>query len=71
MQISERLKFYRKRHGKTLHELSEATGLSISFLSEIERGVSLPSLATCQKLANAHGIPLTLLFSGVEVDANA
>ncbi len=71
MQIGERLRWYRKHNSKRLRELSSATGLSMSFLSDVERGKTMPSLATCQKLANAHGITLTLLFSGVEVDANA
>ncbi len=71
MQIGERLKFYRKRSGKTLRELHGLTGLSISFLSDVERGKAMPSLVTCQKLAGVYGITLSLLFSGVEVDADA
>lgn len=67
MQIDERLKYYRKIKGMKLRELSERTGLSISFLSEIHRGITTPSLPTCQKLANAYGVSLSLLFSGVEV----
>lgn len=71
MQIGERLKFYRKRSGKTLRELHGLTKLSISFLSDIERGKAMPSLATCQKLVDVYRITLSLLFSGVEVDADA
>lgn len=69
MQIGERLKFYRKRSGKTLRELHGLTGLSISFLSDVERGKAMPSLVTCQKLVDVY--TLSLLFSGVEVGANA
>jgi len=68
MTIGDRLRFYRKLRQKKLRELAELTGLSISHLSSIERGVTMPSLATCQKLANLYGITLSLLFSGVEVE---
>ncbi len=68
MQINERLKFYRTFRRKTLRDLGNETGLSVSHISSIERGVTMPSLETCQRMANVYSISLTLLFAGVEVD---
>ncbi len=36
----ENLRTYRKRREMTLSEVAEKTGLSVSFLSDLERGVS-------------------------------
>jgi transcriptional regulator with XRE-family HTH domain len=49
-----------KRRAKsiTLKELSGKTGLSISFLSEVERGISQPSIASLRKIAQALEISL-------------
>lgn len=55
-----------RRHSRiTLKEMAEKTGLSISFLSEIERGVAKPSMASLRKVAQALGISL-LSFSDIE-----
>lgn len=42
----------------TLKDMSEKTALSISFLSEIERGVARPSMTSLRKIAQALGISL-------------
>jgi DNA-binding transcriptional MerR regulator/quercetin dioxygenase-like cupin family protein len=62
----------RLRHGHrlSLREASERTGLSVSFLSAIERGVSGASIATLQRLAAAYGTTLQELF-GSQADAGA
>ena len=69
MQIGEALRAYRITRKKKLHEVASAAGISVSFLSDIERGRTLPSLETCQALCNFYGISLSWLFSGVEVSA--
>ncbi|GAV24440.1 transcriptional regulator [Carboxydothermus islandicus] len=43
----------REERGLTLNELSKKAGLSISYLSEIERGSKKPSLKTIDKIAKA------------------
>lgn len=70
MKISERLRYYRRSRKKKLREVSAGTDLSVSYISDIERGRTLPSLATCQLLADFYGVTLTLMFSGVEVKAS-
>ncbi|GAV22428.1 helix-turn-helix domain-containing protein [Carboxydothermus pertinax] len=43
----------REERGLTLNDLSKKAGLSISYLSEIERGSKKPSLKTIDKIAKA------------------
>lgn len=69
MQIGEALRAYRITRKKRLREVSSAAGISVSFLSDIERGRVLPSLETCQALANFYNISLSWLFSDVEIAA--
>lgn len=69
MQIGESLKAYRTTRKKKLREVASAAGISVSFLSDIERGRVLPSLETCQSLCNYYGISLSWLFSDVEITA--
>jgi len=43
------IRINRQAQALTLNKLSHKTGLSISFLSEIERGKSQPSIASLRK----------------------
>ena len=58
----ERLRRLRIRAHKTLKEVSEATGLSISFISALERGGSGASVASLRSLAGAYGVTMRELF---------
>jgi transcriptional regulator with XRE-family HTH domain len=60
--MTVRLKPLRKNHGWTLETLAERTGLTKSYLSKVERGVSVPSIAVAMKLAQALGVPTEDLF---------
>lgn len=60
--IGERIKILRIEQGMTLAELGEKTCLSISYLSQIERGKTTPSLATLSVIANAFNIGLRFFF---------
>jgi DNA-binding transcriptional MerR regulator/quercetin dioxygenase-like cupin family protein len=51
--IGPRVHRARMRRGASLRALAEATGLSASSVSAIERGVSAPSVGTLQRLAAA------------------
>jgi transcriptional regulator with XRE-family HTH domain len=68
MKIGERIKYFRESNGLKLREVAAGTGLSISFISDMERGRTMPSLATCQKLATLFRMPLIILFSGVKIE---
>lgn len=65
MKISDRLKSLRAEHGLKLREVSKKTGLSISYISDIERGRTSPSLATCFKFAKLYKMALSELFKKV------
>ncbi|MGI6615671.1 MAG: helix-turn-helix domain-containing protein [Dethiobacteria bacterium] len=49
----ERVRRLRKERNYTLEELASRGGISVSFLSELERGGKMPSLGTVEKLAVA------------------
>lgn len=49
----DRIREQRLKLGFTLKELSEKTGYSVSYISQLERGLSQPSLATLRKLAES------------------
>lgn len=58
----EQLRKLRVRAHKTLKEVSEATGLSISFISALERGGSGASVASLRLLAGAYGVSMREVF---------
>lgn len=51
--IGERIKTLRVEHKMTLADLSEKTNLSVSYLSQVERDKTTPSLATIIEIGNA------------------
>jgi len=61
-ELPDTLKWLRKMRRLTLREVAESTGLSISFLSDIERGRTQPSITTLQKLTQVYNGPLLLAF---------
>jgi transcriptional regulator with XRE-family HTH domain len=64
-----RLKRLRELKGMTLDELAIRTGLTKSYLSKVERGVSVPSIATALKVADAFETGVGDLF-GVTASNN-
>ena len=66
----ERLRRLRSRSHKTLKEVSEATGLSISFISALERGGSGASVASLRLLAEAYGVNMREVF-GADLDQSS
>ena len=63
-ELGERLRTIRLARRLTLRDVSQAAGVSESFLSQLERGRSSASVATLQKLAGALGIEISDLFGG-------
>src|SRR5690606_26026288 len=61
-EISFRLKALRRQHQFSLEQLSQRTGLTKSYLSKLERGVSEPSISTVLKLAQAYEIGVSQLI---------
>lgn len=52
----------RHQRGWSLGQLSEAAGISIGMLSQIERGLATPSLKTLRLLASALEVPIIHFF---------
>jgi transcriptional regulator with XRE-family HTH domain len=53
-----RLRALRKQRGRTLAQLAEITGISVSTLSRLESGGRRPTLELLLPLARAHQVPL-------------
>lgn len=61
--LGVKLKRARRQKNKTLKEVAELSGLSISFISNIERGQRNPNLSSLQRICDALGLPMHNLFS--------
>ncbi|WDR03235.1 cupin domain-containing protein [Devosia algicola] len=51
--LGERLRARRKAIGKTLKQVADDASLTVGFISQIERGISTPSLASLYNVAHA------------------
>lgn len=58
----KKIKNLRLEQGMTLKDLSKATDLSVSFLSQIERGSSSLAITSLKKIADAFNVPMTYFF---------
>lgn len=61
-EIHNRIKALRIERNLTLKEMSDQTGLSLSFLSQIERGASSLSISSLKKISDALGIHINYFF---------
>lgn len=66
MTLGQRLRFLRKEKNLTLKDLSQLAGLSVPYLSDMEREEVNPSIESLQKVAKAFNMTVRDLFSGVE-----
>jgi len=60
------VRFYRKQRRLSQAELAEKAGISITFLSKIERGIKFPTSDTLSGLANGLKIEVYQLFRNDE-----
>lgn len=67
MRFKDRVRELRSLRNLTLKQLSEKTGLSVSYLSDVERGNTNPSLNTIEVIAQALEISVQKLITGVEL----
>jgi len=61
--MGERIRALRRERSLSLMEIAQKTGYSVGYLSQIERGLSSPSLRTMVALGEAFGIGLSGLFA--------
>jgi transcriptional regulator with XRE-family HTH domain len=64
--VINRVRQLRRERLMTLEALAERSGVTKSYLSKVERGRSVPSIAVCASLAKALGVPLDSLFADAE-----
>jgi transcriptional regulator with XRE-family HTH domain len=61
-RFGRRLRQIRRQQDLTQEQLAEAAGISVVFLSNIERGVNAPSFETLEKLGEVLQTPMHELF---------
>ena len=64
--IGEGIRRERLRRGLTLAQLATQVNLTVSALSQIERGASDPSISSLRRIAQAFGIPMFQFLVGTD-----
>ncbi len=67
--IALRIKGRRQEIGLSLRELARRTGLTASFLSQVERGQTNTSIDSLRRIATALGVPILHLLSDSQADS--
>ena len=62
-----KIREFRKRRNLTIKELSSLSGMSISYISQVERGEIDPSLSSLRKIAAVFQVPLYMLLDDAEM----
>lgn len=62
VQVGVRLRTFRKAAGLSINELGNKAGVSNGMISQIERGLTNPSVKTLERLHIALSVPLTALL---------
>ncbi|MEW9079224.1 helix-turn-helix domain-containing protein [Terrisporobacter glycolicus] len=65
--LGEKIRNFRKNKSITIQEMADSTGLSIGYISQVERNLVDPSLSSLRKISAALDIPTYLLM---EVEKN-
>ncbi|HEY6015002.1 MAG TPA: cupin domain-containing protein [Candidatus Limnocylindrales bacterium] len=63
LQLGARIRTLRQARRLTLRDVSERAGVTESFLSQVEREVTSPSIATVQRIARALDLSIAQLFA--------
>ena len=66
MSLGATLRRIRKNQRLTLTKVSEQTNLSVSFLSDIERGKANPSMESIEKLSDVYCVDVDVLVRELE-----
>ena len=67
-KFGKKLKMERTKKDYSQEKLSSLSNISKNSISAIERGESIPSIGTIEKLANALNMPVTELIDVSRVD---
>ncbi|MEI6404021.1 MAG: XRE family transcriptional regulator, partial [Actinomycetota bacterium] len=60
--IGGRIRELRKAHGRTLNDVASAVGISVSYLSQIERDVSRLPIGVLKNIADTLGVHMNWFF---------
>jgi transcriptional regulator with XRE-family HTH domain len=71
MKLSERIRQLRKTHQLKLREIADLTGLSITYISDIEHDKTAPAIKSLTAIAGAFNMTLIELLQGVEFSGEA
>jgi transcriptional regulator with XRE-family HTH domain len=63
LALGARIRTIRRARGQTLRQLADRAGVTESFLSQVEREVASPSIATVQRVAHALDLSIAELFA--------
>ncbi len=66
--IGPRIAFLRRQKAISLEDLAQKSGLTKSFLSKLERGLSVPSISTAMALAKSFGLTVGQLMGEQQYD---
>ena len=66
--IGREVRSLRKARGLTLSEVAEASGLSIGYLSLVERDKATPSINALHAISRSLGVTVSWFFEGLEAD---
>ena len=61
--MGQQIRDLRKARSMTLSDLASCTGLSISYVSQVERGVSSPSVIALHEISRALGVNVSFFFA--------
>lgn len=62
MKLATQIKGFRTARNLTLNKVAIGTGLSLSYLSDLERGRTIPSISTLERIASFYGLRVTVRF---------
>lgn len=62
-RLSRDLRALRQARSLTLAQIAERIGRSVGWMSQVERGISMPSLPDLRRLADQFGVPLSLFYA--------
>lgn len=68
LELGKRIKGLRKAKGWTLKELSQASDLSVSFLSQLERGQTSTTIYSLKSLAHSLDVDVAQFFNSWEME---
>ena len=63
MNVAKRIRFFREKKGLTVNKLANLSGISQSFLRDVELGSKKPTVETVSLLCDALGLTLGDFFN--------